>query len=317
MNRLVDTGSCNTMSNSNIAHVNYVLQHIVDLLGDPKFASGTILIVVFYEAQRNLYSSELGKRANLELNSEGKYVEFDKSRIDVRTHHGAQGHDATMVIVDMVRSNKVGFTGEAEMIVVASSRFQMWSIGLDEQEAHHPLHRALQDKGSPPNQTPGGVDARLRLRWYGYKIAQCPLVMSGKKLVCPKLGCGGNHHLCDCWRERGDKRPAKAIEEAKKPETKQSETNPELAETPPPVQPATTVTEGSKREKEFGQKSRNLLREMEAEYMGEDGEDEAAPGTSGWSDEAAGGEASAWGAPPAADWSASSGAGGDSKSGGW
>lgn len=56
---------------SNIAHVNYVLQAVVDLLADVNFVAttkrpnaGNILIVVTYEAQRNLDSSQLKQRGD-------------------------------------------------------------------------------------------------------------------------------------------------------------------------------------------------------------------------------------------------------------
>lgn len=104
-------------------------EELIDLLSDPQFSKSTkkgldadVLIIAPYEAQRNLYEYELQRRASLELNSKGNWVRFDKSRIKIRTHQGAQGHEASVVIVDLTLSDAPGMTGHSQVVNVASSR---------------------------------------------------------------------------------------------------------------------------------------------------------------------------------------------------
>lgn len=121
--------SCVARSFSIVANVNFTLSSLVDLLADPRFAptrarpnDGKVMIIAHYDAQRTLYTHELQRRADQELNSKGEYVKFDKSRIDIRTHQGAQGHEATLVITDLTRSESAGMTGGSELVNVCSSR---------------------------------------------------------------------------------------------------------------------------------------------------------------------------------------------------
>lgn len=94
---------------SNVGHVNFVLAQLAGLLGNHTFRpslkkpnDGKIMIIVPYEAQKNLYQYELQKRAVKEKDSKGiDWVDFPKDQIEIRTHQGAQGHEASVVIVDL------------------------------------------------------------------------------------------------------------------------------------------------------------------------------------------------------------------------
>lgn len=115
---------------SNGEHVNYVLTHVADLLGNHMFRpskkkpeDGKIMIIVPYENQKNLYQYELQKRASMERNSnDTDWVDYAKDRIEIRTHQGAQGHEASVVIIDLVRSDTPGHTGHHDVVNVCSSR---------------------------------------------------------------------------------------------------------------------------------------------------------------------------------------------------
>ncbi|KAJ0118255.1 hypothetical protein J7T55_009038 [Diaporthe amygdali] len=117
--------SCEARSFSNVGNVNMVLTKLVTLLADDNFNGGTVMIIAPYEAQRNLYTHELQKRSQIEITGVGhkaQWVSFDKSRIEIRTHQGAQGHQAHVVIVDLTRSDSPGMTGQPQLINICSSR---------------------------------------------------------------------------------------------------------------------------------------------------------------------------------------------------
>lgn len=115
--------SCDARSFSNVGNVNFTLANLVDLLDDKRFVptrngpnGGKVMVIVPYEAQRNLYAHKLQKRAAWEINSKEILRPFNKAHIDVRTHHGAQGHKASIVIVDLTRSNAPGHTGYPQLV---------------------------------------------------------------------------------------------------------------------------------------------------------------------------------------------------------
>ncbi|ROV96885.1 hypothetical protein VPNG_09255 [Cytospora leucostoma] len=105
----------------NNTNANYVLDIVHQLLSVKEF-TGNIMIVVNYSSQQNLYEHQLSVRCGKELNRHGKFFDFDKSRVQIRTHHGAQGGEAEVVIVDLVRSEKPGITSQAPVVNVVSSR---------------------------------------------------------------------------------------------------------------------------------------------------------------------------------------------------
>ncbi|KKY38837.1 putative atp-dependent rna helicase upf1 [Diaporthe ampelina] len=109
--------SCEARSFLNAGNVNFVPVKIVELLADPKFSpstkkdsNGKIIIIAPYDAQRNLYEHEIQKRGKFEMDSNGDWLPFDKSRVEIRTHQGVQGYEASVVIVDLTRSDTLGMT---------------------------------------------------------------------------------------------------------------------------------------------------------------------------------------------------------------
>lgn len=224
---------------SNIAHVNYGLQAVVDLLANVDFAPteknpGTVLIVVPYEAQRNLYSTQLKQRGAWEHTSDGKFVEFDKSRIEIRSHEGAQGHEATAVIIDLVRHSGPGHTGCSDLLTCCSSRAISGQLILMNKSIIRPT-----DSKNAPNlrnlvawmrdhehdemlHSLGWETAKalrtvcLRCKKFGHKSTECPIVITKQKLVCPMRDCGKNHHPRDCYRGPGFISRAKPNKETKK-----------------------------------------------------------------------------------------------------
>ncbi|ROV94071.1 hypothetical protein VMCG_08239 [Cytospora schulzeri] len=84
--------------------------------------TGNAMILTSYTSQQNLYEHQLALRCGKELNQMGEFFDFEKSRVLVRTHHGAQGGESDVVIIDLVRSDKPGFTSQAQVVNVVSSR---------------------------------------------------------------------------------------------------------------------------------------------------------------------------------------------------
>lgn len=201
-------------------------EELVDLLADPQFTKTTnkglnadVMIIAPYEAQRNLYEYELQRRASLELNSKGDWVRFDKSRIKVRTHQGAQGHEASVVIVDLTRSDAPGMTGHSQVVNVSSSRSICAILVL----VNTRMLERVESKNSPfvrnlvqwvqlhkglgmfiEIDIERAKELRLVCRKcyvVGHKGTDCPF-NKGKALVC--MICGGKHHPLDCYRGKKD-----------------------------------------------------------------------------------------------------------------
>lgn len=105
----------------NVGNVNFTLSKVAKLLADRAFSASTkkdsngkVLIIAPYDARRNLYTHELRKR--------GDWIPFDKSRVEIRTRQRAQGYEASVVVVDLTRSDTPGMTGQFELLAVSSSR---------------------------------------------------------------------------------------------------------------------------------------------------------------------------------------------------
>lgn len=330
---------------SNIANVNYVFQTVVDLMADVDFAptalnpnAGKILIVPTYEAQRNLYSSELKKRGKYEHTSEGRFIEFDKSRIEIRSHEGAQGHEASVVIVDLVRSSGPGFTGRSDLLAVCSSRAISGQLVLINKRIIRP-----NDSRNAPNlrnlvawmsdhehdgmfhslDDDMAKDLRivcLRCKLFGHKSNECPIVTTGKKLRCP--GCGKNHHPRDCCQG-----PYFISRARPKKETKEPATAADTVATPDqPVMDNAVPTQRSDRAQEFGRATRQRMRtrfakdkgdgdqdNKEASGQDEDGEQGENNGWGGGGDYGGKG----WGAPDSSGWDEGGPATGGFKPGAW
>lgn len=236
--------SCVARSFSNVANVNFTLSSLVDLLADPRFAptrarpnDGKVMVIAPYDAQRTLYTHELQRRADQELNSKGEWVKFDKSRIDIRTHQGAQGHEATLVITDLTRSESAGMTGGSELVNACSSRAISAQVVL--------INRSVIDRAASKvapsvrnlvswaefHESNGmlielDITTAKSLRmlcWkcyvVGHKGSECPFIYTNDKLICPKPGCGGDHHPRDCYRSKGRRARVKAAEDDTKSAT--------------------------------------------------------------------------------------------------
>lgn len=201
-------------------------EELINLLADPQFTKTTskgleadVMIISPYEAQRNLYEHELQRRASLELNSKGDWVSFDKSRIKVRTHQGAQGHEASVVIVDLTRSDAPGMTGHPQVVNVSSSRSICAMLVL----INSRMLERVESKNSPfvRNlvqwvQLHKGLGMFIEIDFQrakelkivcrkcyavGHKGTDCPF-NKGKVIFC--LLCGGKHHPRDCYRGKKD-----------------------------------------------------------------------------------------------------------------
>lgn len=85
---------------SNTGHVNFILAHLANLLGNHKFRpsknkpnDGKVMIIVPYEAQKNPYVHELQKRAVKEKDSKGnEWVDFAED-FSNRDSHPLRGSD--------------------------------------------------------------------------------------------------------------------------------------------------------------------------------------------------------------------------------
>lgn len=218
--------SCEARSFLNHGNVNFVLVKVIDLLADPDFSpsigeriDGKVMIIVPYDAQRNLYTYELQKRGNLEMDSKGNWVQFDKSRVEIRTHQGAQGHEASVAIIDLTRSDKPGMTGQSQLISVCSSRSICAQLVL----INTSMLERPGSKNSPAvenlvawvkfHQAQGmliDMDTETAKKYriactkcygVGHKGSECPY-STGKRLICPN--CGSEHHPRDCYMAKSN-----------------------------------------------------------------------------------------------------------------
>jgi hypothetical protein len=102
-----------TESSVNMHHVDATMTEVKELLENAEFVNnsgepGTITILAFYKGQVSLYR---------------KAVEnLGDPRVQVRTIHGAQGHEDDVVFVDFVKSSGPGFIGQRNALTVALSR---------------------------------------------------------------------------------------------------------------------------------------------------------------------------------------------------
>lgn len=191
----------------NVGNVNLALTKAAELLADPNFSpttkkdsNGKVLIIAPYDAQRNLYTHELQKRARVELDTKGEWIAFDKSRIEIRTHQGAQGYEASVVIVDLTRSDTPGMTGESELPALSSSRSICAQLvlmntkmldRLDSKNSPTVLNLVqwvqFHEKGmlvSTDFETAKEFRTTCNKCYgFGHKFAECP-INKGKSLIC-------------------------------------------------------------------------------------------------------------------------------------
>lgn len=217
---------------SNVEHVNFVLAHVADLLGNHKFRpskskpeDGKVMIIVPYEAQKKLYENELQKRAAKERNVKGdEWVDFPKDQIEIRTHQGAQGHEASVVIIDLVRSDSPGHTSHDELVNVCSSRAICAQLVLvntsvfNHKSWKSPHVRSLTAwiESHKKKDTFISIDGQTAKQWritcfkcygFGHKGDACKYTTTKEILICPKPGCGRKHHPRDCYKRDKNRDP--------------------------------------------------------------------------------------------------------------
>lgn len=232
--------NCQARSFSNAGHVNYVLTHVADLLGNHMFRpskkkpdDGKIMIIVPYEAQKNLYQYELQKRASMERDSKDtKWVDFPKGQIEIRTHQGAQGHEASVVIIDLVRSDAPGHTSHHDVVNVCSSRAICAQLVLFNSSV---LNR-FESKSSPCVQSLAAwvnfhtkkdmvieMNVETAKEWriscykcyqFGHKGDECKYTTTNAIVICPLAGCHKIHHPRDCYKKEKSQAPVESADKA-------------------------------------------------------------------------------------------------------
>lgn len=147
-------------SYSNDAHAVYMVQKIIDFFGTYRIAEdkgevrchqipGNILAVCPYTAQIELITWGLESVGDTAITSWGEVVFVDPSRWSVRTHLGAQGFEASVVIVGYVRSRSPGHTGDPQINNVMLSRARLGQIlllnnsVLERVDSYAPQNRTL------------------------------------------------------------------------------------------------------------------------------------------------------------------------------
>lgn len=212
--------SCEARSFLNCGNVNFALAKVIDLLADPTFGiDSKVMIITPYESQRNLYTYELQKRGMWEMDSKGNWVQFDKSRVEIRTHQGAQGHEASVVIIDLTRSDAPGMTAQSPLISVCSSRsicaqlvlINTSTIGRTGYKTPPAVKHLVawvqfhQKEGMLTN-----IDTETSKKYrivcfkcyaVGHNDSECPY-STGKLLICPD--CGSEHHPRDCYMAKSN-----------------------------------------------------------------------------------------------------------------
>lgn len=198
----------------NMTNVNFVMAKVHDLLANDDF-TGKIMIIAPYQGQIEAYEWELSRRCSIEFDSSNKCFTFDRSRVFLCTHQGAQGVEADVVFVDMVRSDMPGITGEPELINVVSSRAICAQVivqntyMLDKLESRgllnaprvrhlYALYKWHKEKGACLEIS--SIEYRVVCSIcykQGHKKKDCP-AKSDETFICPVPGCMGSHHPRNC-----------------------------------------------------------------------------------------------------------------------
>lgn len=223
-------------SATNMTNANFVMAQVHNLLADDDF-TGKIMIIAPYQGQMEIYEWELSQRCSIEYDSSNKRFTFDRSRIHLCTHQGAQGVEAEVVFIDMVRSDKPGMTGEPELINVATSRAICAQVVIQNTFMFEKLqsrnllnapnvrdlsrlHMWHVEEGTLVDLP--GIDYRVMCNMCyktGHKKKECPMKTDGH-FICPVSGCMGSHHPRNCRilrsRRLGDEAARRADEVAAK-----------------------------------------------------------------------------------------------------
>lgn len=235
--------NCQARSFSNAGHVNYVLTHVADLLGNRMFRpskkkpdDGKIMIIVPYESQKNLYQYELQKRASMERDSKDtKWVDFPKGQIEIRTHQGAQGHEASVVIIDLVRSDAPGHTSHHDVVNVCSSRAICAQLVL----FNSSVFDRFESKSSPYVESLVSwvnfhtkkdmvikMNVETAKEWriscykcyqFGHKGDECKYTTTKAIIICPLAGCHKIHHPRDCYKKEKSQASVESADKVKAP----------------------------------------------------------------------------------------------------
>lgn len=103
----------------NLGHQDWVMARVKELLADEKFRRvddadglGTIMIIAPYQAAITHYKLIVSQSLDQSV----------QSRVDIRTVDTAQGHQADVVFLDMVRTRTPGFMDDAHRLCVAITR---------------------------------------------------------------------------------------------------------------------------------------------------------------------------------------------------
>ncbi|KAK8010541.1 hypothetical protein PG990_009506 [Apiospora arundinis] len=189
------TGSAEVQTGSsyvNPMHARYIAEIVfrlhfqnapayIDPDDDKEGKRATILIAAFYSEQAQLILSEINRLPNSVCWKDG---------ITVTTVDGAQGDEADIVIVDHVRSSKLGFTGEHQRVNVAYSRARFLNISVLNSKAISIKDYKIGDSGK---------DIIIRQRKYANaRSAQCEIKPEDTQF-CEK--CWGRAHKGKCNNE--------------------------------------------------------------------------------------------------------------------
>lgn len=178
-----------------------------------------------------------------------------------------------MVITDLTRSESAGMTGGSEPVNVCSSRAISAQVVLINRSAIDsavskvaPSVRNLNSWAefheSNDMLTELDITTAQGLKvvcWkcymVGHRGSECPFIYTNTELICPKPGCGGDHHTRDCYRSKGGRARVKAAEDDTK-----SATSSKPGEASQSAAAPTTRATRSEREKRFDQGNRKSLR---------------------------------------------------------
>lgn len=213
--------SAHGFSYRNDAHIAYARQKMIDCLGSQPIIQrksgkvilhkikGIILYVCPYTAQLEAVKWAMQEFGKWVFTSWGELVEVDFERLQFRTHMGAQGFQASIVIVDYVRSAAPGHSGDPQINNVMLSRASFGQILL--------LNNSVLERVN--QHAPANVTLKNVFRWHRKNNAVVESLNYKDMVVCNRCcklghtakscpmskdpswkchGCGKPHHPCDC-----------------------------------------------------------------------------------------------------------------------
>ncbi|KAJ4385725.1 hypothetical protein N0V93_010154 [Gnomoniopsis smithogilvyi] len=182
----------------NDASAAYMVQKIIDFFGTYRISDkykirlekipGNILGISPYLAQNDAVIWRLRDVGEIAVTSWGEVVHVDPLRWSIRTHLGAQGFGASVVIVDYVRSSKPGFTGDPQINNVMLSRARLGQVlllnntVLNRVNTHAPAVRTLTNV----------------FRYHRKKKAV--ITLDPKQMIICKICCSLGHQANHCTK---------------------------------------------------------------------------------------------------------------------